>query len=407
MQKRDPAAELALSEHVATDGRKRAKKSQTSALVVSSSSSGADEEVDPTARVSRLAAPTMELTGHSAAVYCICFDPSGEILASGSGDRDIFLWDVHGEECANYNVLRGHKNAVLGVEWMGGSQNNRDRLASCSADKTVAVWDANRGERIRKLSSHRGVVNGVACARDAAEILCSCSDDNQGLLWDARVKQPVASLPHVYAVTAVECSSDGMFVYTGSIDNRVRRWDMRMSETHDGDSTRQRSASSKGRRGLQQPQQPPDEVDMCLAGHRDTITGLRLSPDGNFLLSNAMDNQLRSWDIRPFVASVVGTGGAGGATGAPGAEDRLLRAFFGPRHGAEKNLLKCSWSPDQKMICAGSADRMVHILRAETGEQEYYLPGHKGSVNEVIFHPSEPVIASAGSDKTIFLGELI
>ena len=30
----------------------------------------------------------------------------------------------------------------------------------------------------------------------------------------------------------------------------------------------------------------------------------------------------------------------------------------------------------------------------------------QGSVNEVDFHPNEPVIGSAGSDKLIFLGEL-
>ena len=36
----------------------------------------------------------------------------------------------------------------------------------------------------------------------------------------------------------------------------------------------------------------------------------------------------------------------------------------------------------------------------------YKLPGHNGSVNEVSFHPKEPIIASAGSDKKIYLGEI-
>lgn len=50
--------------------------------------------------------------------------------------------------------------------------------------------------------------------------------------------------------------------------------------------------------------------------------------------------------------------------------------------------------------------RIVHIWDSTTAERVYYLPGHKGSVNEIIFHPQEPVIASCGSDKQIFLGEL-
>lgn len=61
------------------------------------------------ARSSTLLAPTMLLTGHQAAVYTLKFDPTGLQLASAGADRAIFLWDTRGE-CANYNVLRGHKN---------------------------------------------------------------------------------------------------------------------------------------------------------------------------------------------------------------------------------------------------------------------------------------------------------
>lgn len=47
------------------------------------------------------------------------------------------LWDVYGE-CRNYNVLAGHKNAVLEVQWTYDSAH----VVSASADKTVGVWDA-------------------------------------------------------------------------------------------------------------------------------------------------------------------------------------------------------------------------------------------------------------------------
>ena len=42
-----------------------------------------------------------------------------------------------------------------------------------------------------------------------------------------------------------------------------------------------------------------------MSGHSDTVTGLSLSPDGNLLLSNAMDNTLRVWDTRAFVEGQV------------------------------------------------------------------------------------------------------
>jgi Prp8 binding protein len=49
---------------------------------------------------------------------------------------------------------------------------------------------------------------------------------------------------------------------------------------------------------------------------------------------------------------------------------------------------------------------MVYLWDAATGAMQYKLPGHKGSVNEVVFHPTEPIVGSCSSDKTIYLGEL-
>lgn len=48
----------------------------------------------------------------------------------------------------------------------------------------------------------------------------------------------------------------------------------------------------------------------------------------------------------------------------------------------------------------------MHIFDVETEEELYHLPGHKGSVNEVTFHPKEPIIGSCSSDNSIYLGEL-
>src|SRR4051812_32638473 len=108
-----------------------------------------------------------------------------------------------------------------------------------------------------------------------------------------------------------------------------------------------------------------------LLGHRDSVTGLRLSPDGSFLLSNGMDAAMRAWDVRPFVA---------GST-------RLTSVYKGHTHDLEQNLLRCSWSADGLRVSGGSADKTVNIWEAATGKLLYRLPGHKGAVNDVDFHP--------------------
>jgi WD40 repeat protein len=60
------------------------------------------------------------------------------------------------------------------------------------------------------------------------------------------------------------------------------------------------------------------------------------------------------------------------------------------------------------LLTHGHLNSLVYIWNAQTGELEYQLPGHDGSVNEVVFHPKtdQPIVASAGSDGVIFLGEL-
>ena len=126
------------------------------------------------------------------------------------------LWDVYGE-CKNYNVLEGHKNAVLQLKWTP-----ENRIISVSADKTVAVWDANSGRRQRKLIEHTAIVNACAISRDLPSMFVTGSDDCTGIVWDTRHKTSVSTLYHDYQVLSVALSSDGISAYTGGIDNIIR-----------------------------------------------------------------------------------------------------------------------------------------------------------------------------------------
>lgn len=132
------------------------------------------------------------------------------------------------------------------------------------------------------------------------------------------------------------------------------------------------------------------EVLYEMKGHTDSITGLALSPDGNHILTNSMDNTLRTWDVRPFVTG----------------SSRAVSVFEGHQHDFQKQLLRCSWAPDGARITCGSADRFVYVWEVESKTILYKLPGHTGAVQEVAFHPQEPILASCSNDKTIFLGEI-
>lgn len=315
--------------------------------------SSQEEEVEE--RTSKLQAPIMMLTGHESSIYSFRFSPNGLHAASAGHERSIFLWEVYGD-CENYNVLRGHKNAILEMHWVDGRS-----LCTSSADKTCGLWDARVGRRTRKFAGHKGFVNSVCPAR-RDEFIVSGGDEGKALLWDFRAKKPVASLEVGYAVTAVCFDDSAEQVFAGSIDEKIRCFDLR-----------------KG-----------SEIVYDLDAHTGTVTALSLSPDGAMLLSNAMDSRLHCWDVRPL----------------PSNEKRLSKTFTGHQHDFQKILLKAAWSPDGEKVSAGSSDQIVHIWDVATVDELYYLPGHKGSVNDVHFHPTEPIVGSAGSDATIYLGEI-
>lgn len=94
----------------------------------------------------------------------------------------------------------------------------------------------------------------------------SASTRRTHLMWMSLY--PVLTLA---ASVPVPCCPQPLQVYSGGLDNEVSVWELR-----------------KG------------AVSFKLAGHSNTLTGLKVSPDGHHLLTNSMDNTLRVWDLRPF-----------------------------------------------------------------------------------------------------------
>ncbi|XP_066910981.1 U5 small nuclear ribonucleoprotein 40 kDa protein-like [Clytia hemisphaerica] len=306
-------------------------------------------------RSSGLTAPIMLLTGQESEIFCGRFHPSGKTLASAGFDRLVYLWNVYGE-CENFAILKGHSGAILDMHWMYDG----DTLVTSSSDKTIALWDYETGAKVKKFKGHTSFVNSCCPVRRGPELVVSGSDDGEIKLWDRRKKTAVQTFMNKYPVTAVCFNDNATQIVSGGIDNIIKVWDLRKND-----------------------------VMFRMTGHTDTPTGLRLSPDGSFVLSNAMDNTVRIWDIRAFAPP-----------------ERCLKVFTGVHHNFEKNLLKCAWSPDGRYISAASSDRFVYVWDTVTRKILYKLPGHNGSVNDVDFHPTEPILLSAGSDKKIFLGEL-
>ncbi|KAH8887826.1 WD40 repeat-like protein [Thozetella sp. PMI_491] len=316
--------------------------------------SGALVQAQP--RTSSLQAPVMELSGHAGEIFSAKFDPSGNMIASGSMDRSILLWRTYGD-CDNYGVLTGHRGAILDLQWSRDSE----ILFSASADMHLASWDLTSGSRIRRYVGHEEIINALDIAKRGEDLLISGSDDGSIGLWDPRTKTAVDYIQTEFPITAVAISEAGNEIFSGGIDNDIKVWDIRKKS-----------------------------VVYSMIGHQDTVTTLKVSPDSQQLLSYALDSTARTWDIRPFAPA-----------------ERHIRTFDGAPVGLEKNLIRGSWDTDGKKIAVGAGDGTVVIWSSDSGKLLYKLPGHKGTVNCAEFSPgSDPIILSASTDRTMLLGEL-
>jgi ribosome assembly protein 4 len=75
-------------------------------------------------------------SGHSSPILCASFSPTGNLLATGSGDASARLWDLFTETPSH--TLSGHKDWVLCVEWEALER----KLATGGHDSHVSFWRA-------------------------------------------------------------------------------------------------------------------------------------------------------------------------------------------------------------------------------------------------------------------------
>lgn len=190
-------------------------------------------------------------------------------------------------------------------------------------------------------------------------MIASGSDDSTLRLWDSRNKKPIYVFKESYQVLSAALSANCTMVFCAGIEGGINAWDIRN-----------------------------ESIAYTISAHSDAVTGLKLSPDGQSLLSFGADNALMVWDVRSVAFDNM----------------RHQSVLGGCAHGFEKNLVRPCWSPDGYYVACGSADKTVMVWDLISKGIVYKLPGHKGAVNEVAW--SDNLILSCSNDATLFIGEL-
>ncbi|MGB3513523.1 MAG: serine/threonine-protein kinase [Microcoleaceae cyanobacterium] len=156
--------------------------------------------------------------------------------------------------------------------------------------------------------------------------------------------------------------------------------------------------------------------------HRNKITSLAISPNGQILVSGSADKTIKVWDLKTgkLVRIIPGHEGQvnavaispDGQTLASVGNDRLMK-LWNIRSGTriltriqEYGVNTLAFSRDSRLLVTGSNDGAVRLWNLSTGTRRQTLEGHTGAVNTIAISPNNQTLASGGEDGTIRLWNL-
>ncbi|HZU39306.1 MAG TPA: c-type cytochrome domain-containing protein [Gemmataceae bacterium] len=135
---------------------------------------------DKTAKVWDLAAKESVITfpEHQAGVFGVAISPDGKVGVSVGQDNQVRYWNTGGEG-KQIRTSGGHGGEIFKVIWNA----KPPLLVTCSADKTVRLWNPDNGSLIRALTGHTDQVYAIALSPDAKQV-ASGSWNGQVIVWN-------------------------------------------------------------------------------------------------------------------------------------------------------------------------------------------------------------------------------
>jgi len=302
------------------------------------------------------------IPAHTDQVTSIVFSPDGKLLASGSDDLSIILWDTDSWEQVGEPLL-GHQEGSScrypcegQITSLAFSPDGK-LLASSGVDTTIRFWDPKTRKSIGEpLTGHEELISQVAFSPDGL-ILASSSWDGTIRLWDPSTGDQIG-IPlsgHDYAVNTLAFNPDGSLLASADLGTSIIIWDPKTRE----------------------------QVQTISASALEVA----FSPDGKILASTVCGG----WNDGLCVASII-------ELWDPVSGENINQIISGLLFDTQN----IAFSPDGAVLISGNILGPIRIWDSNTGEQigdtiqQVSLENIVSITTDLTLSPNGNMLASAG-----------
>jgi WD40 repeat protein len=207
------------------------------------------------------------LHGHTRMVLTLDISPDGSILASGSFDRTVILWDTTTWQRKGHPLkCEAH---VTCVRFSPTGQ-----LLGVATDKHIQIWDFDRRERLAQFNGHTDFSGSwnqsLAWTRDGGRLLSAGDEDDPVIRsWDTSTWTQAGDpwTGHGDQINEIILNPAGTLLASASGDDTVRLW------------------------------QCGTGIEVSRYEHSDPVGRVAFSVDGCFLFSLNDEGKTLQWEI--------------------------------------------------------------------------------------------------------------
>lgn len=229
---------------------------------------------------------------HSRQINDLKFQPDveGRLLVSCSGDQCIKLWDWENTNVPTM-MLNGHEHTISSLNFY------KNQLVSCSRDSTIKIWDIESGISLQTYKGHSEWVRNLAIMEDW---MMSCSNDTTARLTylptlkgigmcinDNVIIEDVEFIPRNSFKYIPNYENEGGHLYAISVDRgkMIKIWKLPKPQTSFGGA-------------IEPPETPNGEVVHQFKAHRSWIKSITFHSNGRFFATCGDDGFIKIWDLK-------------------------------------------------------------------------------------------------------------